>query len=177
MKSPPHGLGLGLGLGFHGSRLILRVLRGPAWASGPGGQSPSLTGHPRWTPRRSKLRLLPRIPDTNDHDSGLITSGTTGTPGPAHHTPQQLDDDTAEPRGGDGRHFDLPFVHTDFVFPVCVFLGGADSHPRPHPTPSTALYGYYHICCYPRASGAAISAGHRERKGAATVVGKSWRHF
>ena len=72
---------------------------------------------------------------------------------------------------------DLPFVHTDFVFPVCVFLGGADSHPRPHPTPSTALYGYYHICCYPRASGAAISAGHRERKGAAIIVGKSWRHF
>ena len=74
-------------------------------------------------------------------------------------------DGWTRPRGGDGRHFDLPFVHTDFVFPVCVFLGGADSHPRPHPTPSTALYGYYHICCYPRASGAAISAGHREQEG------------
>ena len=51
---------------------------------------------------------------------------------------------------------------------------GADSHPRPCPTPATALYGYCHMCCYPpcRAPQSVQRGIQRARGGATTHAWK-----
>ena len=59
-----------------------------------------------------------------------------------------------------------------------LFCFGADSHPRPCPTPAAALHGQYHLCCYTPCLVRRNRDGiQRGGGGSTTIVGKSWRHF